>query len=157
MHLDQTLFTRRTVAVFVFMLMNVAACGPHSEQDPATRYTLQTSKSFDDVLSDLEFAIGEQNFRLTGRNTIGAAITERGEFDLTAATVLHFCNLEYARQILQVAPQYLLHMPCRIAVYQQDGKVTVEDRLLPENDPTVRPLSQRVNRILEAIVSDAVE
>ncbi|MGI9320866.1 MAG: DUF302 domain-containing protein [Thiogranum sp.] len=157
MHLDQTLFTRRTVAVLVFILMNVVACGPGFEQDPATRYTLHTSKSFDDVLTDLEFAIGEQNFRLTGRNTIGAAITERGEFDLPAATVLHFCNLEYARQILQVAPQYLLHMPCRIAVYQQEGKVTVEARLLPENDPAVRLLSQRVNRILEVIVSNAVE
>ena len=157
MHLDRTLFTRRTVAVFVFILMNVAACGPRSEQDPATRYTLHTSNSFDDVLTDLEFAIGEQNFRVTGRNTIGAAITERGAFDLPAATVLHFCNLEYARQILQVAPQYLLHMPCRIAVYQQDGKVTVEARLLPENDPAVRPLSQKINRILETIVSSAVE
>ena len=157
MHLDRTLITHRTVVVFVFILMNVAACGSHSEQDPATRYTTHTSKSFDDVLTDLEFAIGEQNFRLTGRNTIGAAITERGEFDLPAATVLHFCNLEYARQFLQVAPQYLLHMPCRIAVYQQDGKVTVEARLLPENDPAVQPLSQRINRILETIVSSAVE
>ena len=157
MHLDQTLFNRRTVAVFVFLLMNVAACGPRSEQDPATRYTLHTSKSFDDVLSDLEFAIGEHNFRLTGRDTIGEAIARRDNIDLPPGTVLHFCNLEYARQLLEVAPQYLLHMPCRIAVYEQAGNVTVEARLLPENDPAVRALSQKINRILEAIVSSAVE
>jgi len=157
MHLDRTLISRRTVAVFVFVLMNVAACGAGSEQDPATRYTTHTSKSFDDVLTDLEFAISEQNFRVTGRNTIGAAISERGAFELPAATVLHFCNLEYARQFLQVDPQYLLYMPCRIAVYQQGGEVTVEARLLPDNDPAVRPLSQKINRILEAIVSSAVE
>jgi uncharacterized protein (DUF302 family) len=48
-------------------------------------------------------------------------------------------------------------MPCRIAIYEQAGNVTVEARLLPENDPAVNALSQKINRILEAIVSSAVE
>ena len=137
--------------------MNLAACGPSSSQDPAPRFTAHSSKTFDDVLADLEFAIGEHNFRITGRNTIGTAISQRGDIELPPSTVVHFCNLEYARQFLQVAPQYLLHMPCRIAVYQTDGKVTVEARLLPENDPALKPLSREINRILEAIVATAVE
>jgi uncharacterized protein (DUF302 family) len=137
--------------------LTVASCGPRPGHDPAPRYTAHSSKSFDDVIADLEFAIGEQNFRLTGRDTIGEAITRRGNIDIPPSTVLHFCNLEYARQLLEVAPQYLLHMPCRIAIYEQAGNVTVEARLLPENDPAVRLLSQKINRILEAIVSSAVE
>ena len=157
MHLNWTPFAVKTVVAFVLILMTVAACGSRPGQDPAPRHTAHSSKSFDDVLADLEFAIGEHNFRLTGRDTIGEAIARRDNIDLPPGTVLHFCNLEYARQLLEVAPQYLLHMPCRIAVYEQAGNVTVEARLLPENDPAVRALSQKINRILEAIVSSAVE
>jgi uncharacterized protein (DUF302 family) len=157
MHLNWTPITRKTVFIFGLIVMTVAACGQHPGQDPAPRYTAHSSKSFDDVLADLEFAIGEHNFRLSGRNTIGEAIARRDDIDLPPGTVLHFCNLEYARQLLEVDPQYLLHMPCRIAVYEQAGQVTVEARLLPENDPAVRALSQRINRILEEIVSSAVE
>ena len=157
MHLNWIPFAGKTVVVFVLILMTVAACGPRPGQDPAPRYTAHTSKSFDDVLADLEFAIGEHNFRLTSRDTIGEAIARRENIDLPPSTVLHFCNLNYARQLLEAAPQYLLHMPCRIAIYEQAGNVTVEARLLPENDPAVRPLSQRINRILEAIVASAIE
>lgn len=157
MQLIRAPFTARTVVVFVLILMTVAACGPRPGHDPAPRYTAHSSKSFDDVLADLEFAIGEQNFRLTERNTIGETIARLDNIDMPPATVLHFCNLEYARQFLEVAPQYLLHMPCRIVIYEQAGKVTVEARLLSENDPAVRALSQRINRILETIVSRAIE
>jgi uncharacterized protein (DUF302 family) len=156
MRLNWTPLTGKTVAVFVLILITVAACGARPGQDPAPRYTAHSTKSFDDVLADLEFAIGEQNFRLTGRDTIGEAIARRENIDLPPGTVLHFCNLAYARQLLEAAPQYLLHMPCRIAIYEQAGNVTVEARLLPENDPAVRALSKKINRILEAIVSSAV-
>ena len=157
MHLSWPPFAGKTVVVFFLILVTVAACDPRPGQDPAPRFTAHSSKSYDDVLADLEFAIGEQNFRLTGRDTIGEAIARRDNIDLPPGTVLHFCNLNYARQLLEVGPQYLLHMPCRIAIYEQAGSVTVEARLLPEDDPAVGPLSQRINRILEAIVSSAVE
>ena len=150
-------FTGNTIIVLVFGLLLLTACGPLPDQDAATRFTAHSSKTFDDVLADLEFAIGEENFRITGRNTIGTAIAERHDIDLPAGTVLHLCNLEYARQFLELAPHYLLHMPCRIAVYEQDDQVTVEARLLPENDPTVQALSHEINRILETIVASAVE
>ncbi|UCC55160.1 MAG: DUF302 domain-containing protein [Gammaproteobacteria bacterium] len=150
-------FNGKSIVVFVFILVSIAACDPDPGQDPAPRYTANSSKSFDDVLADLEFAIGEHNFRLTGRDTIGEAIAAREDIDMPPATVLHFCNLAYARQFLEVAPQYLLHMPCRIALYEQGGNVTVEARLLPENEPAMRALSQKINRILKMIVSSAVE
>ena len=143
--------------VFLFVLLNLLACGPNPGEDPAPRFTAQSSKTFDDVLADLEFAIGEENFRITGRNTIGAAIAQRQGTELPAGTVVHLCNLEYARQFLELAPHYLLYMPCRIVVYEQDDKVMVEARLLPESDPAVQALSQKINRILETIVTAAVE
>lgn len=42
-------------------------------------YRVETNKAFDDVVSDAEFAISEQNFALTGRSEIGKAISKRHE------------------------------------------------------------------------------
>ena len=56
----------------------VAACSqPHSPSyaDLIVRYT--TEKPFSDVVDDLEFAIQERNFRITGHNKIGSVIRER--------------------------------------------------------------------------------
>lgn len=156
MHLTWTPSTRKPVVAAVLVLLSLAACSPPPAQDRAPRYTAHTSKPFADVLADLEFAIGEHNFRLTGRDTIGAAIAERNAIAFDAATVLHFCNLEYARQLLEADPHYLLHMPCRIALYERAGRITVEARLLPEGDPAPL-LNTRINGILKAIVSDAAE
>jgi uncharacterized protein (DUF302 family) len=154
MHLTRTPSTRKPVVAVVLVVMSLAACGPPPAQDRAPRYTAHTSKPFEEVLADLEFAIGEHNFRLTGHNTIGAAVAERTATAFPPATVLHFCNLEYAQQLLEVDPQYLLHMPCRIALYEQAGRVTVEARLLPDDGPAPL-LSRRINEILKTIVSDA--
>jgi uncharacterized protein (DUF302 family) len=157
MHPEKIPFNSKSVIGFVFMLMTIAACVPDPGRDPAPRFTVQTSRPFDDVLADLEFAIGEQNFRLTGRDTIGEAIAARDDIDMPPGTVLHFCNLEYARQLLEKSPHYLLHMPCRIALYVQAGNVVIEARLLPENDPEVRELSRKINQLLRTIVTSAVE
>ena len=156
MHSTSTPSARMPVVTLVLILVSLAACGPPPAQDRAPRYTAHTSKPFEEVLADLEFAIGEHNFRLTGRDRIGAAIAERNASAFPPATVLHFCNLEYARQLLEVDPRYLLHMPCRIALYEHADRVTVVARLLPDDGPAPL-LSNRVNDILKAIVSDAAE
>ena len=112
-------------------------------EEVALRYKALTAKPFVEVMADLEFAISEYNFRITGYNRVGEAIAERQQSSFPQATVVHFCNLEYAREFLVLAADYLLHMPCRIAVYEQDQQVVVEARLLPEDDPRLGALSRR--------------
>jgi uncharacterized protein (DUF302 family) len=153
MHFTWTPSARKAVIAAMLVVFGLAACSAPPWQDRAPRYTVSTSKPFEEVLADLEFAIGEHNFPMTGRDSIGAAIAERNAIAFPSATVLHFCNLEYARQLLELDPRYLLHMPCRIALYEQAGRVTIEARLLPESDPEA--VSARVNNILRAIVAES--
>ncbi|MDH3280082.1 MAG: DUF302 domain-containing protein, partial [Gammaproteobacteria bacterium] len=68
--------------------------------------------------------------------------------------VVHFCNLEHARQILSAAPDFLLHMPCKVAVYEYAAKVRIETWLLPA-DSRVGDAVERVNAILRRIVNEA--
>lgn len=121
------------------------------------RYTLD--KPFDDVIFELNFAITERNFRITGRNTIGEGLRRRGYDDFPDIEVIHFCSLEVAREVLLLDPGFVAQMPCRIAVHEQDGHTVVSLITLPEDhpDPRVNEFAKRMNETLKAIVEFTLE
>jgi uncharacterized protein (DUF302 family) len=126
----------------------------------ARTISLETrSKPYDDVLVDLEFAITQRNFRISARNDIGSGIRERGVKDFPPAMIVHFCNLTYAREALELDPLFITHMPCRVAVYVQDDRVVVSTTLLPEDarDPRANAFARKINAMLRQILSFAVD
>src|SRR3972149_11931629 len=93
------------LCVPVALCVLVGACSDPStagHSDLIVRAT--TDKSFQDVVDELEFAISERNFRITGANKIGSALRERGYKDFPDMQVIHFCSLEYAREALEIDP-----------------------------------------------------
>ncbi len=142
--------------VAAFLCLGVFAssdtCSPAVHQ-------LSTTRPFEDVIDDIELAITERNFRITGRNTIGKGIRKRGYPDFPDIEVIHFCSLEYAREVLELDPGFIVHMPCRITVHEQGGKVIVSAILLPEEhgNPKVTAFARGMNGLLRAIVDSALE
>ena len=121
--------------------------------------TYKTKKPFEDVVFELDFAITERNYRITGRNTIGKGIRDRGYEDFPDVEVIHFCNLEYAREVLVLDPGFVAQMPCRITIHEQDGGSVISLILLPQDhpEPRVNEFSRRMNGILREIVEFVVE
>lgn len=117
-------------------------------------FSTETDKAFDDVIEDLLIIIAEHNFRLNQHARIGKAIAKRNNITFPQATVLHFCNLDYARQLLEMAPDYLLRMPCRVSVWPKSAKSTIiEVWLLPEDDKRTVEFAKKINAILIDIVT----
>jgi uncharacterized protein (DUF302 family) len=115
-------------------------------------------KSFEDVIFDLEFAITQRNFRITARNFIGRSIRERGVKEFPRAQVIHFCNLTLAREALEIDPLFLIHMPCRVAVYDHGDRVTISTSTVPEKPHSrMSEFSMRINRMLRAILRFAAQ
>ena len=119
----------------------------------------ETEKTFDDVVFELDFAITERNYRITGRNTIGKGIRDRGYENFPDVEVIHFCNLEYAREVLELDPGFVAQMPCRITIHEQNGGSVISLILLPQDhpEPRVNEFSRRMNGILREIVEFVVE
>lgn len=132
-----------------------------SEAGPGANLIVRgsTDKSFADVVQELDFAITEHNFRITGRNTIGKGLRERGYTDFPDVEVIHFCSLEYAREVLLIDPGYVAMMPCRITVHEQEGRTVVSLILLPEThpNPQVVAFARRMNGVLREILAFVVE
>ena len=126
------------------------------ERDLVVRYTVD--KSFDDVVFELNFAITDHNFRITGRNSIGAGLRERGYEDFPEVEVIHFCSLELAREVLLLDPGFVAHMPCRVTVHVERGRTVVSLIKLPltSADPRVNDFARRMNTTLSEIVEFAV-
>lgn len=112
-----------------------------------------TAKPFAEVIQELEFAITERNFRITGRNTIGKGLRERGYVGFPEVEVIHFCNLENAREVLLLDPDYVALMPCRATARATPTGTAVSVMLLPENvrDRRVRAFARRLNHQLREI------
>jgi uncharacterized protein (DUF302 family) len=132
-----------------------------SQARPSTALLVRGAidKPFDDVILELDFAITERNFRITGRNTIGKGLRERGYADFPDIEVIHFCSLEYAREVLLIDPGFVAQMPCRITVHREHGQTVVSAILLPQDhpDPRVNEFSMRMNGLLREIMAFVLE
>lgn len=118
-------------------------------------YAKTTNKAFDDVVFDLEFAITQANYRLTGKNRVGESIAEMRDTDYPKGTLLHFCNSQIAASVLDIRPEYLLNMPCKISVREIDAgkQVIVETYLLQTgSDPELDPILESINATIREIV-----
>ena len=149
------------IVIFIFLaLCSVTTAAEQNQQNMTMtkqRYAAATQRDYEDVLEDVEFAISEHNYRRTGGNHIGSAIGQRENIPFPKSDIIHFCNLEFARQFLQIDPEFLIHMPCKVVVYERGEDVVVETELLPEDDERLRELTQQVNQILRDIVDYATE
>ena len=143
------------------LLLALAPAGADSVADfdarhHVTRYVVD--KPFDDVVFELNFAITDHNFRITGRNDIGKGLRERGYENFPEVEVIHFCSLELAREVLLLDPGYVAYMPCRITVHVADGHTVVSVVTLPLDhpDPRVNAFAARMNATLTEIVDFAI-
>ena len=153
----------RLVFLLLVLLVSISVSAedtpPSADKlDSATkRYIVITQKPYDDVLDDLEFSISQHNYRITGRNQIGNAIAQSENIDYANSTIVYFCNLQAAREIYDINPEFLLHMPCRITLREERQSVIIEARLVPENDSELKEISLRINTMMRSIVDYAAE
>jgi len=132
------------------------------EPDPGTVTPMRVRRvgnvPFEWIIEDLELAISERNFRITGRNSLGRGLRERGHAGYPDFEIIHFCNLENARTVLDLDPGFVAQMPCRVAVHTEGEGVVVSMLLLPEQhgDARVVAFARHMNTQLCAIQDYAV-
>lgn len=123
-------------------------------------YEQESPYSFADTLQNLDIAISEHNYRIIHRSDIGGAIRERGEADFPLSTVVSFCNISYARDMMLINPVLINEMPCNVTVRETgDGRVIVGARLMAVIADTLeeRRFADKINGNLKDIIGATVE
>ena len=83
-------------------LMIISGCAQKPKGEFVPFYQAETNKPYDDVLAELEIAISEHNFRITGHSRVGKVIRERGTQNFPEYDTVQFCNLTHAKTLLLI-------------------------------------------------------
>jgi len=147
------------ITIFALLTLLLPACSQQRPPQPEPWYQAVSVKPYDDVLAELELAITENNFRITGHNHIGSVIRQRDNMAFPDYDTIQFCNLTLARQMLEMSPAAVAYMPCNIAVRSENGKVVIVTHLLPTDGPDgkLNAFFKEMNVKLKKIVDFAAQ
>ncbi len=152
------------IRIFIFAnLLLITSCTfqqPKSTSSATIHYyQAKTQKPYDDVLAELEIAIAEHNFRITGHSRVGKVIRDRGTKNFPDYDTIQFCNLTHAKTLLLMSPHAVSYMPCNIVVYKFKDRTIVKTHLLPidTENKDFNHFSEQMNDTLRQIVDFAVE
>jgi uncharacterized protein (DUF302 family) len=88
-------------------------------------YTVETEKSFDQAVSDLQVTVADNKFGVLHIHDIGGTLRSKGiEFD-KECKVFEVCNPGHAANVLAIDMRLNMALPCRISVYTEDGKIKI--------------------------------
>ena len=151
----------KTFKTIIYLALStaIAACTVAPEDDITRYYQVETNKPYDDVLAELEIAITEQNFRITGHSRVGKVIRDRENIEFPEYDTIQFCNLTHAKKMLQMSAHTVRHMPCNVVTYTFEGKVIIKTRLLPTDtdNAELNEFSSQINDLLRHIVDFTAE
>ena len=145
--------------IFASLLFTVSCASQPTNSEIIHYYQADTLKPYDDVLAELEIAIAEHNFRITGHSRVGKVIRDRGSKNFPDYDTIQFCNLTHAKTLLLMSPHAVSYMPCNIVTYAFEGKTIVKTHLIPtntDNEP-LNQFSKKMNKMLKQIVDFAIE
>jgi uncharacterized protein (DUF302 family) len=152
--------TLRLLKLPILCAMLITAVVGCSKNDTSHIYLQYSDYSYEDTLLNLDLAISEHNYRIIQRSQIGQAIRDRGDKDFPLSTLTNFCNITYAKQMIEINSDLINEMPCTIAVRQEINKgIIVSTRLMNEqtNNQKQNEFSQNINNNLKSIIAATVE
>jgi uncharacterized protein (DUF302 family) len=88
-------------------------------------YEHETTGTVAEVVAKIERAATENKFGVMGVLDLKERMAAKGVEFGSQCRVVEVCNPQQAKTVLEANMSIATALPCRIAVYEQDGKVTV--------------------------------
>ncbi|MFT7413986.1 MAG: hypothetical protein ACI9FO_000641 [Methylophagaceae bacterium] len=152
--------TKRFIKVSILCALIITAVVGCSKNDAVNIYQLNSEYSFEDTLMNLDLAISEYNYRIIHRSHIGQAVRDRGEKNFPLSVITNFCNITYAKEMLEINSDLINEMPCAIAVREEASKgIIVSTKLMnvhSSNDKQ-NEFALKINDNLKSIIAATVE
>lgn len=87
-------------------------------------YTVTTEKSFEKAVKAVEQETKNVGFKVLYIHDVTATLQEKG-FEIAPFKIIEICNAKSAHTVLQADIKIGLCLPCKINVYQKDGKTYI--------------------------------
>lgn len=90
-----------------------------------SHYTVSTDKSVDEAVAALEESLKERKFGVLWKLDMMATLQSKGHPFSQPYRILEVCNPAEANQVLTANERVGYFLPCKIAVYEHEGKTTI--------------------------------
>lgn len=121
-------------------------------------YTVSTEKAFDQVVSEIQAKTPEKGMSVLYIHDVTATLKGKG-FEREPLKIIEICNAKYAHAVLKESEAISLMMPCKINVYEKEGKTyisamlpTVISQFFPE--ARLGSVPEEVEKIVRSIVDE---
>ena len=148
------------IRLATLMLVTILLSVSCQSQTQSRIYERESPYSFEDTILNLDIAISEYNYRIIHRSHIGQAVRDRGDEDFPLSTITSFCNITYAKEMMEINPALINDMPCNIGVRQTaDGHVIIGTKLMQESvpNPAQQAFAKKINANLKGIIGATIE
>jgi uncharacterized protein (DUF302 family) len=122
-------------------------------------YVQETDGPIEDVVARLEKAAAENKFGVLSVHDLKEKMAAKGVNFRCECRVMEVCNPQKAKAVLEENMSISTALPCRISVYQEDGKVkvaTIRPSMLlnlfdsPDLQAVAREVEDTLIRIIDA-------
>lgn len=88
-------------------------------------YIVETDKSFEQAVTDLDTAVKNHKFGVLHVHDIGGTLRSKGVEFAEECKIFEVCNPGVAANILATDMRLNMALPCRISVYTENGKTMI--------------------------------
>ena len=123
-------------------------------------YVKETQGTVEAIGQRLEEAVKAHKFGVIGVIDLKGKMTEKGVEFRNACKIYEVCNPMRAKQVLEKDMSIATALPCRIAVYEEKGRVKIATMLPTEalglfSVPELAPVAQEVEKEIKAMIDEA--
>ncbi len=125
-------------------------------------YEHETTGTVADVVAKIEQSAAENKFGVMGVLDLKKRMADKGVEFGPECHIVEVCNPLQAKTVLEANMSIATALPCRIAVYEEDGKITVSTirptaLLTMFGNPELVPVAAEVENAIIRIINAACE
>ena len=125
------------------------------------KYLVATEKSVDKAVDDFKLAIARQKFGVLHIHDLHATLNSKGIDFEPRVQVLEVCNPQQAARVLAEDMDMNMALPCRVSVYEKDGKTWIamlnpsEMLGMLSDSEALREVAEEVEAAIKAAIDEA--
>ncbi|MFN3946883.1 MAG: DUF302 domain-containing protein [Aquificaceae bacterium] len=121
--------------------------------------TYESKKSVDEVKEALQDKAKEKGFGVMAVHEVSQILENKGVPINYRCVIVEVCSPKHASQALSTDPYIATAMPCRIAIFEEDGKTLIStiaptDMLDIFERPELEDVAREVEKLIEEIMEE---
>ncbi len=122
---------------------------------------VETTKSVEEAKKAVEEKAKEKGFGVMGVHEVSDILESKGTPISYKCVIVEICQPKAASQVLSKNAYISTAMPCRISIFEQEGKThlsTIAPTQMLEmfNEPELKDVAQEIERLVKEIMEEAV-